>query len=409
MRAFDSPELLNLYTVYTASPGSIAAHFNSAAAAATARSPLVVATGTDIAFFPGDGTAPVVEGIRTSTRGFKELAGISHLGPAVASLMRMKQLEPDGAWRADAERLLTASLLARQASSAELWRDQIAVAAYAGREESIAAMIDYACRVTERYVQKALDDSGYLNPETLRSDYLEGPSQLELPVPFNRVMVATFFLTGMDIAHRVIGWFDRLDLAWEQTMVLMVGRTGKPTGAVTRETHSIAGVIDDASRGRLPAPNLLIAPHAAVYPSYDGTNIDVIATFEQDYRRLFSGLIAMAELGPEMFDGYPEFILPPRGGAPIEPGVKSVSEMPLISGPDDWFAMTTRMRVVLEDPRQLLSSAVTDYASRQLIDTGNAPADVTVPGLDAENYPAVPLAGLAGEPNADGDMLASAW
>ena len=36
--------------------------------------------------------------------------------------------------------------------------------------------------------------------------------------------------------------------------------------------------------------------------------------------------------------------------------------------------MITRLRVVLEDPRQLLSGAVTDYASRLLIDTNNDPA-----------------------------------
>jgi hypothetical protein len=43
----------------------------------------------------------------------------------------------------------------------------------------------------------------------------------------------------------------------------------------------------------------------------------------------------------------------------------------------------------MEDPRQLLSGAVTDYASRQLIDHRNDPAAVTVPGLDGEPYPKV--------------------
>jgi hypothetical protein len=61
--------------------------------------------------------------------------------------------------------------------------------------------------------------------------------------------------------------------------------------------------------------------------------------------------------------------------------------MPAIGSPDDWYAMTTRLRVVLEDPRQLLSSAVTDYASQQLIAHDNVPAAVTVPGLDGEPYP----------------------
>src|SRR5882757_7372090 len=389
MPVFESPELVELFRTYTASPDSLAAHFNAASAGDSADDPLIVASGTDIALYPGRGQAPIVEGIRTGTRGFKELAGLSHLGPAVASIMHMAELDPDGHWRADADLLIAACQVARQANSIELWRDQIAVPAYRGREEQIARLADYSCRVTERYLESALDDPEYLVPETLRSDYLEGPSGLPLPVPFNRVMIATFFLAGMDIAHRIISWFGSLDLPWERTMVMMVGRTGKPTGAVTRETHSIAGIIDAASRGRLPETSLLIAPHAAVFPSADGTNLAEIAALEPHYRELWSGLTAMAELGPKMFADYPEFRPRPRDGVVIEPGVKNVSEMPRITADDDWFALTTRMRVVLEDPRQLLSSAVTDYASQQLISYDNDPTAVTVPGLDGEPYPAL--------------------
>jgi hypothetical protein len=41
----------------------------------------------------------------------------------------------------------------------------------------------------------------------------------------------------------------------------------------------------------------------------------------------------------------------------------------------------------MEDPRQLLSGAVTDYASSQLVRSANDPSAVTVPGLDGEPYP----------------------
>jgi hypothetical protein len=389
MPVFESPELVDLFRTYTASPDSVAAHFNAASAGASADDPLIVASGTDIALFPGHGHEPIVEGIRTATRGFKELAGVSHLGPAVASIMHMAELDPEGHWRADAERLITACRVARDANSIALWRDQIAVASYRGREEQIARLVDYACRVTERYLQSAIDDPESLTPDSLRSDYLEGSPSLPMLVPFNRIMIATFFLTGMDIAHRIISWFDSLALPWERTMVMMVGRTGKPTGAVTRETHSIAGIIDAASRGRLPETSLLIAPHVGVFPPADGTNLAEIAGFERQYRELWSGLTAVAQLGPKMFAGYPEFRPRPHGGMVIEPGLKSVSEMPKITSADDWFALTTRMRVVLEDPRQLLSSAVTDYAGQQLITFANDPTAVTVPGLDGEPYPAL--------------------
>jgi hypothetical protein len=45
---------------------------------------------------------------------------------------------------------------------------------------------------------------------------------------------------------------------------------------------------------------------------------------------------------------------------------------------------------VLEDPRQLLSGAVTDVAAAQLVEHANKPDAVRVPGLDGEAYPRCP-------------------
>jgi hypothetical protein len=39
----------------------------------------------DLAIFPGGGRPPSVQTFRLSTPGFKELAGISHFGPAVCT------------------------------------------------------------------------------------------------------------------------------------------------------------------------------------------------------------------------------------------------------------------------------------------------------------------------------------
>jgi len=109
MPLFESAELIDLFTTYTAGPSSIGAHLAETVVRETEQDPLLVATGTDFALFPGDGSAPTIEGYRLSTRGFRELAAVSHLGPALATLARMREVDPDGGWRADAERLLEAS------------------------------------------------------------------------------------------------------------------------------------------------------------------------------------------------------------------------------------------------------------------------------------------------------------
>ncbi len=93
-------------------------------------------------------------------------------------------------------------------------------------------------------------------------------------------MIATFFLTGLDIAHRFISWFDGLDIAWERAMVIIAGRAGRPTAGVTEESNSVAGIVRAASRGRMPAGRLFIAPHAPVFPAFDGTSLPGAAARE---------------------------------------------------------------------------------------------------------------------------------
>jgi hypothetical protein len=61
--------------------------------------------------------------------------------------------------------------------------------------------------------------------------------------------------------------------------------------------------------------------------------------------------------------------------------------MPVVRSVHDMRALVTRLRVVLEDPRQLLSGAVIDLAVQALTDACWNPADVVVPGLTGTPYP----------------------
>jgi hypothetical protein len=383
----ESPEMVDLFTTYTAGPDSIGAHLGHATAERHRNDPLIVATSRDIALYPGGNRPPTVQGFRMSTRGFKELAGVSHLGPAVASLVNLRALSGDGAWQADAQRLLAAVDATRGVNCATLWRDTIAVEAFRGREAEIADMVDYACAVTDRYVRRALADESYLTPQTLRADYLAGPNA-ELPVPVNHLMVATFFLAGMDIAHRVLRWFEAQEIDWPKAMVVVAGQQGRPTAGVTWNTSSVAMMIIGAAQGRLPMENLFMAPHAPVFDTPVNGELSEVVALEQPLRTLWATLRATVDLGPVMFDGLPQFVpgrveLPDLDRHPVT----EVGEMPVIHSPEDMWAMVTRLRVVLEDARQLLSGCVIDYAIAQLLEVDNDPAKVLVPGLTGVQYP----------------------
>ena len=390
---YQNPELIALFETYTASPGSLGAHLSAATAKSQANDPLIVATGADMAIFPGGGRDPSVQSFRLTTRGFKELAGISHLGPALATLVRLHELSPDGdAWQADAQRLLAATQKARAANSEPLWRDQIAVKAFAGREAAIAAMVDYACKVSERYLDRVLDQPALLTAADLRQELLEAKGDaVGASVPLNKVMIATFFLVGLDIGHRVVDWFDRHAIDWQRAMVLICGKAGRPTSGVTWTSNSICGMILGASRQQLPLDRMYIAPHGPSFTVGRPGDLSGARAMEKPLRELWAYTRAIADLGDTMFAGYPAY-RPGSVALPvIGPETTAVNEMPQIKDVDDWPAMVTRLRVAIEDPRQLLSGAVTDFAVRQLIAHANDPAKVTVPGLDGVVYPKLQL------------------
>jgi len=386
---YQSAEFLRLFDTYTAHPDSIGAKLNNAAMNAGRDAPLIVATGADFVLYPGQGRDPEVEGYRLTTRGFKELAAVSHFGPAVASLVKIRELDPDGSvWRTETERLLRATEAVREANTPALWRDVIAVPAYRGRETAIANMVRYGCEVTETYLRRALAEPATFTAEDMREQYLEARGNLPgAVVPINKLMIATFFLVGMDTGHRVIGWFDRHSIDWAKAMVVIVGRQGRPTAGVTLTTNAVAAMVLGASRHKLGLERIYIAPHAPPFNVSRPVNLDEIRAQEQAMRKLWWYTRAMSDLGPMMYQGYPGFV-PGRNSRPmLNADTTEVSEMPQIAGPDDWRAFNTRMRVIMEDPRQLLAGCVIDYAVDQLQAHGNRPENLVVPGLDATGYP----------------------
>jgi hypothetical protein len=383
----ESPAMIKLYEIYTASPDSIGRHLARDVSATGANDPLIVATGTDLVIFPGGGRDPVTQSFRVSTRGFKELAGISHLGPALASLVRMRELDPtSGQWKEDAHRLLAQLAEVRAANTVELWRDTIAVEAYRGFEPAITEMVNYACVVTSRFLQSVLDDESRLNAETLRREYLDARDVPGTPVPFNMVMIATFFLTNLDIAYRVLRWSQQQQLAWERTMVLISGKQGRPTAGVTWTTNSVCQMLLGASGDKLPLERILIAPHAPSFVLNELAGIEALRSLEQTYRSIWFSIQATRDLADPMFHEYARF-QPQTGLAPsVTTSTLTVSELPAIRSNDDWLSLVTRLRVVLEDPRQLLSNCVADYAVAQLRAQGNRPDQVSIPGLSGVSY-----------------------
>ena len=156
---------------------------------------------------------------------------------------------------------------------------------------------------------------------------------------------------------------------------------------MTWTTNSFCQMILGASNKKLSLERTYIVPHAQSFTAKDPDDVDAVRAFEESLRSICFYTHAISNLAPTMFEGYPRYAPGSYEPPVIDENTKELSEMPRNLGPDDMLTMTTRLRLVVEDPRQLLSGCITDYAVEQLRLNGNNPATVVVPGLDRYAYP----------------------
>lgn len=381
------PEFSALYKIYTGDLDSMGAHLTARMCQLSHDDPLLVITGSDAVLFPGSGQAPTAESFRKSTRGFIELASVSHLGTAVAWLARLRELD-DPAWRKDAERLIGQLDRTRQINTAELWCDEIRVPALAGHESKIANMIDYGCAVTKQFLAAALADESLMNFKHVREQYLDPEGSASVPVPINDLMVATFALAFLDIGYRIIRWMREYVHDWDRLMVIFSGRSGRPTAGLSWATNNMCHLLWKASREQLAPERVYIAPHAPSLVLSDLQNEAQLQKLSTEFREIWCNTRASVDLAGRMFDGYPAYDASAVAAPPaLEDRSFSVNEMPRLRSPNDRFTAVARLRRVMEDPRQLLANSVASYIADELCSHDNDPTKVFIPGFSDVCYP----------------------
>ena len=87
--------------------------------------------------------------------------------------------------------------------------------------------------------------------EHLRGNLLDPIDSASVPIPLNDVMVATFTLAFLDIAHRMIRWLNSQNLNWPQLMILLSGKSGRPSAGLTWQTNNNCHLLWQASEQRI--------------------------------------------------------------------------------------------------------------------------------------------------------------
>jgi hypothetical protein len=379
------PAFRSLYDAYTG-PGSTAQHLTEHMVRLSEDDPLLLITGSDFVIFPGGRRAPTVESFRHSTRGFVELTAVSHLAPCISWIFRLRELGY-GHWRDEAQRLLATAAEVRAVNSLGYWEKEVAVEAFRSYEPKIVDMVDYACRVSTEFLSACVADESSMTYENLRQNYLEPIDNESVPIPLNDVMVATFTLTFLDIAHRILRWLRTQDLDWRRIMVLLSGKSGRPSAGLTWQTNNNCHLLWRASERRIPAEQVQITPHGPNLSLADLRDPLRVAEVERQIREVFLQLRANTDLAERMFQGYPRFTKSIEEAPVIEPETKALKAMPRLRSPNDRETAITRLRFVMEDPTQLLSNSVAHFVIDQLCECGNEPHRVVIPGFSKVSYP----------------------
>jgi hypothetical protein len=200
-------------------------------------------------------------------------------------------------------------------------------------------------------------------------------------------MVATFTLTYLDIAHRILGWLRAQNFDWQTLMVLVSGRAGRPSSGLTWATNNNCHLIWRASQERLNPENVQITPHGPSLALADMGNKARLTEVEGQFRDIFLHLRANINMSRIMFEGYPSFSKSIEEPPVIEPKTKTLHAMPRLRSPDDRLTAITRLRFVMEDPAQMLSNSVAHFVTDQLAEHGNRPEAVVIPGFSNITYP----------------------
>ena len=183
-------------------------------------------------------------------------------------------------------------------------------------------------------------------------------------------------------------WLRDQALDWKRLMVLIAGQSGRATAGLTWSSNNMCHLLACASEGRLAPERLYIVPRAPDLTLPSGDDGDSWRLLEQQYRALWFNTYANVKLAGRMFEGYPRYRFAPPRGQVVDRSTEAVSELPAVASAQDMFALVSRLRFVLEDPRQLISNCVADFMIDQLRAHDFRPERVEIPGFSDVAYPA---------------------
>ena len=168
------------------------------------------------------------------------------------------------------------------------------------------------------------------------------------------------------------------------------GPVGTRDGRASRGRRTTCVIFCGAHRASGSLPNERSSRRSSPRSSpCDAGDTVHLAALEHDYRSLWNRTRASIDDRPRdvcRLSGLSHG--GPRRADGSTPRTTSVDGLPGLTSLHDRRGLMTRLRIVMEDPGQLVSNAAAHYVIDQLCASGNRPVEVFIPGFTGVVYPA---------------------
>ncbi|CDZ78291.1 hypothetical protein BN59_02601 [Legionella massiliensis] len=309
--------------------------------------------------------------LRTNrSTGFFELTAVSHVGPALSYLAKIKE-NGDPSWKPAMANLLAdiKKVRALNAQNKDNWLKRGNFKPWQTHLKEIQVMIDYAMSMAGNYII-SVQNGAEFNLNSVQQEFLNGNKKY--PIPYNSVMVATFMLTALESMSEVYDDLVPLKLDWSKAMVIMRNVAGSNVSAgLTVGTNWMVPFVNALSNNQIPVNRIIIAPYAKVLADLGQTPL-AVASYQYYASAVWRSIYNRTRIAKEVFTGLTTIYLPGRPAIPGDYGYSTASDI------NDFMV---RLKHSLADSREMLSNTVGFWMAGELQNKGWDAARIDIPGL----------------------------
>ncbi|HAT2079686.1 TPA: hypothetical protein I8008_002421 [Legionella pneumophila] len=303
--------------------------------------------------------------------GFTEMTAISHIGPALMYLAKIKE-NGDASWKSQMENLLKdiQAVKVINAQTPNNWLEQVNAPAWKPHLTTIHNMIDYACSMAGNYMSDVLNEKLSFDMASLQNDFLNGNKTY--PIPYNNVMIGTFMLTALQSMDQLHSKISQLKIDWPHAKVIIRFVAGSNVSAgVSKGSNWLVPFVQALSNNTLATDRIYITPYAAVKSSLSTQELTQ-ADYNYYNNTVWGARHNRTIIANEVFTNITSIFLPDR---PAIPGDYTYSKQPKIED----FLM--RLKFSLAEPTEMLSNTVGFWMAGELAEKNWNYNKISIPGI----------------------------